>query len=254
MKELIVLILLTSFLLSCNKEDAIPKVKVESKLECFKGELEIITDEGCCDIDSNFLTCEILEVEGINTIDEQSFSWLPNACSGPDSEITFTSSLGETKFTLLDRDHYILYEALRVSCNENYERSTFIKQKSEIIRLAFQNELFGQDTLYLELRSIISAYESQTPTPKIDRYSILHHRSNTNIANFYVIHRIGDSGFDFPSKTFHEAIELNGKEYYSVVEFKIRSNAHATPHTRIYINDEFGFFGFEVNQMVWTKK
>ena len=39
-----------------------------------------------------------------------------------------------------------------------------------------------------------------------------------------------------------------------MVEFKVRSNFHAEPHTRLYVNQEFGFFGFEKNQMIWLKE
>ena len=69
-------------LFSCVKEDKEDEIiEIQSNLECLEGKLEIITDENCCDIEPNFLTCEILKVEELNIIDEDSYSWLPNACT-----------------------------------------------------------------------------------------------------------------------------------------------------------------------------
>lgn len=252
MKQILVLFCISIIFINCNKEES--NQTTQTVFDCFGNELDIITDQECCDTELNFFICEILKVEEVNRIDEQSYSWIPNACSELNSEIIFKSGSQETIFTLLDRSHFILHEELMLSCNENYERSTYIEQKNEIIELAYLNELFGLDTIYIKLRSIISSYENQTPNPKVDIYSILHRKSNTNIVNFYHQHVVNDKDYDYSFQTFHELIELNGEEYMSVVEFKVQSNVHAEPHTRIYINEQFGFFGFEKDKIVWIKE
>jgi len=179
-------------------------------------------------------------VDEINGIDEQKSSWLPNACSELNSELVFESNNEETRFSLEKREHYFFHEELLLSCNGNYEHGTYVEQKNEVIELAYLDILFGSDTVYIKLNSIINSYENQTPNPKVDIISLLHRRSFSNIANFYFRHRIGDTDFDHNSRTFHNSIVLSGEEYASVVEFKLRTYFHADPHTRLYIIGEFG--------------
>jgi hypothetical protein len=255
MKQILVLFCISILFINCTKEES--NQTTQTAFVCFGSELDIITDQECCDTEPNSSICEILKVEEVNRIDPQNYSWVPNECSDLNSEIIFKSNFGqETRFTLVDRNHFVLHEKLRLPCNEDYHRSTYIEQKNETIELAYLNKLFGSDTLYIKLRSIINSYENQTPNPKVDLYSMLHRKSNTNITNFYYLLEVNDLEleFDHNSRTFHELIELNGEEYTSVVEFKVRSNVHAEPHTRIYINEQFGFFGFEKDKIVWTKE
>ena len=155
MKQIIALLFISITFVNCSKEE-LDSTSI-NVFDCFNNELELITDSECCDAELNFLVCEILKVEGINEIDEQSFSWLPDACSDLNTEVIFKSNNQETIFTLEKRKHHILHEELLLSCNQNYEHGTYIEQKNEIIELAYLNNLFGSDTIYFELRSVINS-------------------------------------------------------------------------------------------------
>jgi len=193
-------------------------------------------------------------VEEINTIDDQNRPWLPETCSEIGKELNFVSNGFSSPLKLVDKKHYIYHEELLLSCNGNYEKGTYIEQKNEIIELAYLNPLFGSDTLYIRLRSMINTYKNQTPNPKVDIFSILHRRSNTTIANFYHLFDVSSTDFDYSSRTYHEEIEIDGQSFGAVVEFKSRENIHAEPHTRLYASKKHGFFAFEKNGKTYIKE
>lgn len=238
-------------LMSCQKQQT--EFLIDTNFACFEKEVDLIIAENCCNVDGNFFTCENIKVSDINTIDAAHISILPSACLDLNSEVIFSNGTDETAFILRDKKHYLLREVISVGCPGRFESVTYIEQSNEVVELAFQNNLFGLDTIYIKLKSAILSSEGQTANPKVDRYSILHRLSFTNIANFYVTHTVGDSDFDSQHKTFHDSIMLNNESYYGVVEFKLRQNFHAAPHTRLYLSEELGFFGFDKNQELWLK-
>jgi len=251
MKQLSLILFIGLTLMSCQKE--LKVFVIDSNFDCLGNNVELVFSENCCDITPNFLTCEIIEVPDINTLDADHVSILPGACLEVNGELVFSSGDEVTKFILRDKKHFLLREILAISCTGLFESASYIEQSNEVVELAYQNEVFGLDTLYIKLKTAIFGHEGQIPDPKIDRYSILHRKSFTNIANFYVLHTVGASGFDSQHKTFHESITLNNQIYSNVVEFKLRANSQASPHTRLYVSDELGFFGFEKDQKVWLK-
>lgn len=251
MKQLALIFFIGCSLLSCQKE--LNVFVIDSNFDCLENEVELVFDENCCEIQNDFFVCEIIKVPDINTIDADHTSIVPGACLDINSKIVFASGDEETSFVLKDKKHHLLRELLAVNCSGFFERFSYIEQSNEVVEMAYQNELFGLDTIYIKLKSAIYGHEGQIPDPKIDRYSILHRKSFTSIANFYVLHTVGDSGFDSQHKTFHESIMLNNQLYNNVVEFKIRENFHATPHTRLYVSEVLGLIGFEKDEKTWVR-
>lgn len=243
MKSIIAILFTISLLTSCKKETIEPPIG--SNFECIDKELEIIPDDDCCDVPSHPLICDVLVVEDVLKIDEENLTWLPNNCSELEREMVFTSSKGVTTFSLIDREHYIRHETVNVRCSLSHEHGSIIEQKYESIQHGYHNGLLSQDTIYLGLYTRILGYENQTLWPKKDYYRIY-----DGYASF--VCSIG-STLDTSSPAFHESIQLNQKEYNSVIEFQVKENVNALPHIRYYANKEFGFFGIEIDQTIWTK-
>jgi len=228
--------------------------ETSSALTCFDSKLRIISTAKNCDFESSFLTCEVLTAEKENTIAEESFRWIPSACKNINETLTFTNGTSSTKLRVVEKDHFMLEERLNLPCNEDYEFVTYVCQKNEVFYLRFLNEKFGEDTVHIELQSIINSYRNQTPGPKVDMISIRQLKSNTNIGNFVNRYQIGTTDFDNTSKTFHNKIILNGNTFEDVVEFKTAKTIRATPHTRIYLKKDLGLFAFELKNELWLLK
>lgn len=249
------MLLFTSILLiQCAKVD--PLLVNLSNLQvydCNGSELELLIDAewGNADLDGIF-TSDILRVYEVNALDEESFDWMPNACAELNTEVTFKSINAETIFTLVDRTHHIYREELGLT--DRRHNVTYIDQRNETIEIGYVNDLFSPDTIFLELRSIIYSFDDQTPDPKIDQLTIYSPRSNTNVYNFSKTFNLEDRDFDFSDRTFHESIELNDQVFNSVIEFKLSPNVWLEPHTRLYLNKELGFFGFEKDQVLWLRE
>ena len=252
MKEILTLICIMSFL-GCNLVDTI-SFEEGSNYPCSTEDIEIVKDDDCCNVPDNRWLCDVLEVPEITYLDDASYKLLPNLCDDIGTSFTFSNGGEQTRFNILDKGHYIIHHAPFVTCHGTHEDRVYIIQKNEIAYLDVQNDLFGTDTIHLELKSKVSTYSDQTPGDKEDYFTLLHSKAWSNIAHFYKIRKIGDNKeIDSWSRTFHETLELDGATYQSVMEFKLVENVWATPHTRLYVSDELGWFAFEKNNKLWIR-
>ena len=260
MKKIPLLIFIV-ILISCTKSDDIlgrldDTISIDegSHFPCSIEEIDVYKDEDCCKVEENYWLCDVLEVPEITYLDEASYNLLPNLCDDVGDSFTFSSGALQTTFRILDKRHYIKHHVPFTLCQGTHEHRVYIEQKNEIAYLDLQNDLFGTDTLHLELKSQVITYSDQTPGEKQDFFILLHPHAWSNIAHFYKIHKIGDNQeVDSWSRTFHNELELDGKTYQSVMEFKLVENVWAIPHTRLYVSDELGWFAFEKEERLWIK-
>ena len=238
---------------SCSKETMISH-PIEN-FSCSTENLPIISDGNSCDIESNFLICEIIEVEEVQYINEDALMWIPGVC---DLEvgglIEFFNGDNSIFLEIVEKEHYISEERINLSCNENYERTTFICQKNEVVNVKFLNDLLGNDTLTLELRTAIYSYEGQEPGEKLNIINLREDRSNSNIVNFWLRHFIGDDYYENNSQSFHAELNLNGDIYEEVVQYDLKENVWANPYERYYIQFGTGILGFEVDGKLWLRE
>ncbi len=239
--------------ISCSKENV--QLEHNDGFYCNAENLPLISDDKSCDVETNFLICEIIEVDQVQYIDEEAYEWNPGICNMKVGEqIEFINGDNSAFLEIVEREHYIFEERVTLSCNENYEKVTYVCQKNEIINVKFLGDLLGNDTLILELRSAIYSYEGQNAGEKIDIINLREDRSNSNIVNFWLRHYIGDDYYENRSQSYHAELTLNDKNYKEVVRYLLRENIWAEAYERYYIQPGTGFLGFEVDGKLWLRK
>jgi len=251
MKNIYQLFILILCFSACKKQELV--LDGESNFECLEGNLELIKDNDCCDAEKNSQICEVLDAKEINFIASKTYDLLPNACDEIGDIFTFSSGSDQTEFLITAKKHFIRHEEVFTSCNGEMEMGTYIFQKNEILYIEALNPLFGNDTIHLELRSIIINYDEQTPGPKEDWFWIQQPDAESIAYNFSYIYKPGEQVQNSLAKGFHPNIVLNGQSFESVTEFKLAVTVRAEPHTRFYVNDDSGWFAFERNGRVWVK-
>ena len=222
---------------------------------CNNDVLVIISDGETCDVESNFLICEILEIEEFQFLDPEAFEWAPDICNyAVGDKIVFRNQGNRTAFEVVENGNYISKERIHLSCNENYEHTTLICQQNEVIYVSFLNELLGEDTLTLALRTMTLSYNGQTPGEKRNIINLWQDRSNSNIRNFWLRHFIGDDYYEQILQTYHEDIILSGTTYKDVVGYEYGAHIHADPDYKYYLQKDVGILGFEVDGKLWLRE
>lgn len=219
------------------------------------GEPQVISDLTSCDssVNSRFI-CEILEIEEPHTIDPFAYEWSPEIRDlNPGDQLVFKNQGEETYFKVVESGNYSAKERISIACNENYERNTYICQENEIVYASFLNDLLGVDTLRLELRTIVSSYQDQTPGEKGNLINFFQMRNNSLIANFWFSHVIGDDYYERTLQSFNKEIVLNGEVYTDVVKYEYGEHIRAEPDFRYYIQKGKGILGFEVDGRLWLR-
>jgi len=236
-------------LVSCSdNEPTMPEV-------CTGQELEVISDGKSCADGNGFLICERIEIEETQFIDEDARIWTPDICDFElGDEISFRHENSTTAFRVVDLNHYIAKERIHVSCNENYEMSTFICQENELIAISFLSTLLGPDTLTLELRTKTVTYEGQKAGKKRNIIGFWSDSHNTNVRNFWINHTFGEDYYEQIWQSYNESLTLNGNVYKDVLAYEFGENIHAPIDERYYMQKGVGILGFEVNGKLWLRE
>ena len=234
----------------CGKDDLTTSSPIA--YDCLNRELEIIDRLRHC----NGSSYEYIILDTIKKIDEQNYSWVPNICSPINSSICYTTAdMRTTKLKLVYKNHNLFDDEIGFVdlSNRIVESIPCIKQINETIELKFTGELFDEDTISVKLGTRTPP-NPQGYNPKIDYYVLtISHLSGFPTRLFIYDLTNVENTKNIDGNIFHETIELNGVEYKSVVELKSYSGVDAP--TRIFVNREFGFFGFAYNNdpLIWTK-
>ena len=222
---------------------------------CTTGELEIISDGQSCDIEANLFICEVLEIEETQFLDEEAYDWSPDICDFTlDDKIEFKHQGNSSFFNVVDLGHHIAQERILLGCNESYESITYVCQKNEVIYVSFLNDLLGEDTLTLELRTMTNSYKDQTPGAKRNIINFYQDKNNSNIRNFWINHFIGDDYYDQIWQSYNSQITLNGIVYRDVIKYEFGIHIHAEPEYKYYVQKGAGVIGFEVDGKLWLRE
>lgn len=239
----------------CKKENITTNTDL-ANFDCGNTELRTVKDYEDCFPENNFLgVCHTYELSETVPLDAEDFNWLPILCADR-SFITYQNSRGDTRrLEVIGKDRFIHQTRDLLNCSQSIEHTNIVCQKNEKIRVEFWNtDLFGPDTLRMELSHFINQTVNDLPADPFLRMLLAQQRSNTNIANFYFSADTEARGYDGSSRTFHPGITLLGEMYSDVIEFKTRRNVHAEPHLRFYLKEHYGLLGFEVDGVVWVQQ
>lgn len=221
---------------------------------CLTEDLPFITDGQSCDLPADGFICEILEIEETMYIDEEAYDWSPGICElGVGTQLTFRNQENIITWDVVENSHHITQERVYVSCNENYEKATYICQKNEVISASFLCDVIGPDTLMIEIRTAVYSYMDQSPGEKLNIINLSQDRNNSNIRNFWLRHFIGDEYSEGTWQSYLKEVILDGKGYKDVVRYQYGDNILAVPHTKYYLQKDFGILAFEVNGKLWIR-
>ncbi len=243
------LMIMMGFFASCGEDE----VQSDLDWECRNNNLETIDDnEDCGDVEF-FLVCESVIVEEINYLTAEDFAWIPSLCKDKGESIEFRNSLNESfSITIVDKGNYINKRRVNTFCNLSMEHGSYICQSNESAFIEFSSSIFGNNITRFELYNVMSEVQDGVVSDPQLHFTLEQPRFNTLVHNFYYPVPIGNES-ETRSKTFHDELTLNGFEFESVYEMKIRETFWAEPHMSVFINHGDGILGFKKDNKFWVK-